>query len=67
MKKVAVSSQKLVQHHILDLRAYLNTRILGQNNLVSRLLIALLADGHLRNIHDFILCFWISVRQAASF
>ena len=47
MKKVAVSSPKVVQQHILDLRAYLNTRILGQSNLVSRLLIALLADGHL--------------------
>ena len=47
MKKVAVSSPKVVQKHILDLRAYLNTRILGQSNLVSRLLIALLADGHL--------------------
>jgi MoxR-like ATPase len=29
------------------LRAYLNTQILGQPNLVERLLVALLADGHL--------------------
>lgn len=36
-----------VQQHILQLRDYLNTRILGQQALVSRLLIALLADGHL--------------------
>jgi len=30
-----------------ELRAYLNEQILGQDNLVERLLIALLADGHL--------------------
>lgn len=36
-----------VQQHILQLRSHLNTRILGQSELVSRLLIALLADGHL--------------------
>lgn len=36
-----------VQHHILQLNQYLNERILGQSSLVSRLLIALLADGHL--------------------
>ncbi len=30
-----------------DLSAYLNTQILGQENLVERLLVALLADGHL--------------------
>lgn len=47
MKSVSVSSKQLVQQRILDLRTYLNTRILGQSNLVSRLLIALLADGHL--------------------
>ena len=47
MKSVTVASTQLVQQHILDLRTYLNTRILGQSNLVSRLLIALLADGHL--------------------
>lgn len=35
------------QQHVLQLRAFLNTRILGQSNLISRLLIALLADGHL--------------------
>ncbi len=36
-----------VQHHILQLNQHLNERILGQSGLVSRLLIALLADGHL--------------------
>jgi MoxR-like ATPase len=36
------SSQQLLQ-----LREHLNSRILGQENLISRLLIALLADGHL--------------------
>lgn len=36
-----------VQDQIVELRRYLNTRILGQSNLVSRLLIVLLADGHL--------------------
>ncbi len=36
-----------VQNHILQLNKHLNDRILGQSSLVSRLLIALLADGHL--------------------
>jgi len=36
-----------VQHQILQLSHRLNSRILGQNGLISRLLIALLADGHL--------------------
>lgn len=36
-----------VQSHILQLSHHLNQRILGQSGLVSRLLIALLADGHL--------------------
>jgi MoxR-like ATPase len=35
------------QENILQLQTYLNSRILGQSSLVSRLLIALLADGHL--------------------
>ena len=34
------------QRHIHDLRDYLNQRIIGQHNLVSRMLVALLADGH---------------------
>jgi MoxR-like ATPase len=40
------TSPKL-QKNILHLREHLNSRILGQGGLVSRLLIALLADGHL--------------------
>lgn len=36
-----------VQSHIFELNKHLNERILGQSGLVSRLLIALLADGHL--------------------
>lgn len=36
-----------VQEHISQLRKYLSSRILGQSSLVSRLLITLLADGHL--------------------
>ncbi|MDJ0776210.1 MAG: AAA family ATPase, partial [Gammaproteobacteria bacterium] len=31
---------------IVSLRDYLNQRIVGQENLVSRMLVALLADGH---------------------
>lgn len=41
------SSAQTVQEQILLLSGYLNSRILGQTGLVSRLLIALLADGHL--------------------
>lgn len=40
-------AEPTVQEHILQLNTYLNSRILGQSSLVSRLLIALLADGHL--------------------
>src|SRR3990167_3620166 len=36
-----------IQKHMLQFSEYLNSRILGQSSLVSRLLIALLADGHL--------------------
>jgi len=36
-----------VRTHVLELQTYLNTQVLGQQRLVSRLLIALLADGHL--------------------
>ncbi len=38
---------QMVKQQILHLSTYLNSRILGQSGLVSRLLIALLADGHL--------------------
>jgi len=36
-----------VQQQLLNLKTYLNSRILGQEPLICRLLIALLADGHL--------------------
>ncbi len=36
-----------VRTHVLELQTYLNTQVLGQQRLISRLLIALLADGHL--------------------
>jgi MoxR-like ATPase len=42
-----VSSDENVRQHILNLNDYLHTQVLGQASLVSRLLIALLADGHL--------------------
>lgn len=41
------SSVQTVQAHVLQLSRYLNSTILGQSGLISRLLIALLADGHL--------------------
>ena len=47
MEQLDLTPTQLAQQHIQELSAYLNTRILGQKNLVSRLLIALLADGHL--------------------
>jgi MoxR-like ATPase len=47
MEQINNSSTQLAQQQVLQLSAYLNSRILGQKNLISRLLIALLADGHL--------------------
>lgn len=47
MDQVAIASAQTVQQEILVLSTYLNSRILGQSGLISRLLIALLADGHL--------------------
>lgn len=47
MKRTTHSSMQTVQQHVLQLNNHLNSRILGQSELVSRLLIALLADGHL--------------------
>lgn len=47
MEQVNVSSTVEVQQQFLHLKDYLNSRILGQKSLISRLLIALLADGHL--------------------
>ena len=36
-----------IQNRIFQLKDHLNSRIFGQQGLISRLLIALLADGHL--------------------
>lgn len=47
MEPVEISSSKDVHQQLLQLSAYLNSRILGQKELISRLLIAVLADGHL--------------------
>ena len=47
MEHIKHSPTQTVQQHVLQLSNYLNSRILGQSGLVSRLLIALLADGHL--------------------
>ena len=47
MEQLDVTSANKVQEQVLQLRSYLNSRILGQKGLISRLLIALLADGHL--------------------
>src|SRR5436190_13469687 len=47
MEQLDLSSTQTVQRQLLELSAHLNTRILGQEGLISRLLIALLADGHL--------------------
>lgn len=47
MEQLAIDSTMMVQQQILELSTYLNGRILGQKGLISRLLIALLADGHL--------------------
>ncbi len=47
MEQVNESANTSVQQKMLELSTYLNTRIIGQKDLISRLLIALLADGHL--------------------
>ncbi|KTC88045.1 MULTISPECIES: AAA family ATPase [Legionella] len=47
MEQLDLSSTQAVQQQLLQLSEHLNGRILGQKGLVSRLLIALLADGHL--------------------
>jgi len=47
MEQLNISSKNLAQQQILQLSTYLNSQILGQKNLISKLLIALLADGHL--------------------
>lgn len=47
MEQIEDKTVDSVRQQILQLRAFLNSRILGQQGLMSRLLIALLADGHL--------------------
>lgn len=47
MEQLERSALQTVQQQLAQLSEYLNGRILGQKGLVSRLLIALLADGHL--------------------
>lgn len=47
MEQVGDRTVDSVQKQIASLSKYLNSQILGQRGLVSRLLIALLADGHL--------------------
>lgn len=47
MEPLKNNDTQMVKQQILHLNTYLNSRILGQSGLVSRLLIALLADGHL--------------------
>ena len=47
MERTKKQSANTIQEHILKLNHYLNTRVLGQSALMTRILIALLADGHL--------------------
>jgi MoxR-like ATPase len=47
MDQLNRSDVETVQQQFLRLKSHLNARILGQKPLISRLLIALLADGHL--------------------
>lgn len=47
MEQLEENMVNSVQQQIMQLSAHLNARILGQKDLISRLLIALLADGHL--------------------
>lgn len=47
MEQIIEGVSPTIQQQILALSTHLNARILGQQALISRLLIALLADGHL--------------------
>ena len=47
MEQLEDTIRSSVQEQMLGLTQHLNSRILGQKGLISRLLIALLADGHL--------------------
>ena len=47
MEQVKTKASSDIQQQVLQLFNHLNERILGQKGLISRLLVALLADGHL--------------------
>ncbi|MGQ3891593.1 AAA family ATPase [Legionella sp. CNM-4043-24] len=47
MDQTSIENRQNLQQQVLHIKDYLNAQILGQKTLVSRLLIALLADGHL--------------------
>jgi MoxR-like ATPase len=47
MEQIDTKDKNHVQQQLLQINDYLNAHILGQKTLISRLLIALLADGHL--------------------
>lgn len=47
MEQLDLSETQTLQQQVLNLKQHLNKRIIGQEGLVSRLLIALLSDGHL--------------------
>jgi MoxR-like ATPase len=47
MESKSLTGVETTQQQLLQLNSFLNSRILGQKSLISRLLIALLADGHL--------------------
>lgn len=47
MEQLDLGETQTLQQQVLNLKQHLNQRIIGQEGLVSRLLIALLADGHL--------------------
>ena len=47
MEQLDLGETQTLQQQVLNLKQHLNQRIIGQECLVSRLLIALLADGHL--------------------
>jgi MoxR-like ATPase len=47
MSEMVISAQNTLQQKIYALRYHLNQRIIGQAELIDRLIVALLADGHL--------------------
>lgn len=47
MEQLDLINATTVQQQVLALKTHLNSRVLGQQNLILKLIIALLADGHL--------------------